>query len=158
MGLFKAEIVHSLNPFGPQNLPRRRLHMRFTSTPGTNLIATNFFKAICKFALSNLALPYLYPLLLQEGVNIEDFAIFLISRQVRIHSFAKFKLILMLINRNFGRLAACQRILKALSKVFLDYFSVGWIITASEIRQKEKYLRFRSKILKFIWRMELLGV
>ena len=112
-------------------------------------IVKNFGRAICTFAASKLANPYLVNLAATEGIEIEDFIQYAKGMKEKIVGLNHFRsLLLHEINEN-PKTAAYKRIFRGISEVFIKYFSVNWIFD-SKVQYKQAHLRFRFKILRRI--------
>jgi len=119
-------------------------------------ININYVKAIVSFANSHIAIPYLKTLLQSENVRFTDFTNFMNPEKVQINGICAFEALITIGKTDDAITAACKRMLKALSVVFIKYFSVNWIIH-SKLTNKLAYLKHRFKILRRIQNPEVLG-
>ena len=115
----------------------------------TKNIVKNYGKAICGFAASNLALPYLEPLIGEQNVKYSDFVQYANKKKDTIDSIETFKSIFMATDRDCERIKKYKWIFQKLAEVFIKYFSVNWIFTG-KITYKIAHLKFRFKILRRI--------
>lgn len=129
-------------------LPAKQLQVEDNSRPTKNM-AMNYGKAIASFLASHICLPYLDPQLEQTGVRYLEFIQFIDRSKAAIRSITNFRHLLIVTDKDDAKLAACKRILKALSEVFIKYFSVNWIIHG-KVTNKLVYLKYRSKMLRRI--------
>jgi len=111
----------------------------------------NYFKAIINFVNSNIALPYLKASIQQENVKFTTFVNFMSqSKECAQNGIQAFReMILESQATDDDNLAACKKILKQLSEVFIKYFSVNCIMH-SKINSKEAYLKYRFQMLRKI--------
>ena len=118
-------------------------------TRATKSIAKNYGKAICSFSCSELAIPYLDPLLKQENTNRADFIQFMKSAKRSIESLQSFRSLLLITAKDDIRTASFKKIFGLLGEVFIKFFSVNWIFSG-KILHKESHLQFRFKMLRRI--------
>jgi len=109
-------------------------------------IFRNFGRAICKFASSSLATPYLAPLLLQEGIELRDFLAYMEQTKEQINGLLSFRSVL-LPQHDMERAESYMKIFIEISAVFVKYFSVNWIFSG-KILNKDAHLKFRFKVLR----------
>lgn len=120
----------------------------------TKNISKNFGKAICKFASSPLALPYLTTFAQREEVNIGKFVKYIKSIQPKIDGLQHFRTILLKNESDSQEIVSFKKIFTDISEVFIKYFSVNWIFH-SKVSHKEAHLKFRFKMLRRIQNPEL---
>jgi len=111
-------------------------------------IFRNFGRAICKFASSSLATPYLSPLLQQEGIELREFLAYIEQTKEQINGLLSFRSVLLPQN-DMERAEAYMKIFMRISTVFVKYFSVNWIFSG-KILNKDAHLKFRFKVLRRI--------
>jgi len=117
-------------------------------------IPKNYGKAICNFATSSLAVPYLSVPLENEGVLLEDFVSYVLQIKGKIHGLHHFRSVLLDNQRDSVNVIKYKRLFRIISEVFIKYFSVNWIFN-SKIFHKEAHLKFRFKMLRRIQSPEL---
>jgi len=142
----------------PQSPAKRQRVPGFSLTSeasrATKNISKNYGRAICSFALSPLALPYLGKILEEEGVSLEDFINYIKEIKGTIDGLLHFRSII-LVNKNDGpEVIRAKRAFVGVSEVFIKYFSVNWIYN-SRVFHKEAHLKFRFKVLRRIKNPEL---
>ena len=115
----------------------------------TKNVVKNYGKAICSFAISELAIIYLEPMIQKEGVSIEDFVDFVQNIKETIDSIQTFRAVLMISDDDSAFVKAFKRIFVLIGEVFIKYFSVNWIFSG-RITHKEAHLKFRFKMLRRI--------
>jgi len=120
----------------------------------TKNIAKNFGKAICNFAVSPLAEPYLLPLLNKEGIDIAFFKGYLSGIKSDIDGLFKFRSLLIIVEEESAEVQATKRVFRDLGEVFIKYFSVNWIFHGRVIHKKA-HLKYRFKMLRRIRNPEL---
>jgi len=135
------------------NKPKNKKSKNNTANEGKSYaknVDLNFIKAIIAFANSHVAIPYLKVYVQQEGIKFSDFIMFIgqckdcITNGVQI-----FRSLLIGASNSDPTNAACIRIFKAISEIFIKCFSVNWI-TNSRLTHKVAYLKYRFKMLKRI--------
>ena len=109
----------------------------------------NFGRAICTFASSRLAIPYLTKLAALEGAEIEGFIQYTKSMKDKIVGLNHFRSLLLHEKNEDYKTVAYKRLFQGISEVFIKYFSVNWIFD-SKVKYKQAHLRFRFKILRRI--------
>jgi len=131
---------------------RRRIEgLYFTSEKArsTKNVVKNYGKAICSFAVSDLALPYLNPIIMNENVKLEDFVHFVSSIKETIESIQSFRTVLLESEDDKEEIKAFRRIFASIGEVFIKYFSVNWIFSG-RVTHKDAHLKFRFKMLRRI--------
>lgn len=120
----------------------------------TKNIAKNYGSAIATFACSAIALPYIKPLLEQEGLSLQAFIDYGKQMKKFITGIDSFRSSLLVKSTDGSMSASCKRVFQKISEVFIKYFSVNWIFTA-RIAHKLVYLKYRGKMLRRIQNPEL---
>jgi len=113
----------------------------------TKNIVKNYGKAICGFAASNLALPYLEPLIGEQNVKYSDFVQYANKKKDTIDSIENFKLVFLETDKDTQKEKFYKRLLKKMGEVFIKYFSVNWIFSG-KMTYKEAHLKYRFKMLR----------
>jgi hypothetical protein len=152
------DICHSENTPIKSNEYSQK-HSRRSQTPLVELpisqndtclknIAINYGKAIASFSASNLAAPYLEALLAQEKVvTLHQFQKFANQEKTKIGGMSSLRNVLVVGEGDDEKMAACKKMFRVLSEVFIKYFSVNWILTG-RLSHKMAYLKFRGKMLR----------
>lgn len=135
---------------------RRRTEERVTKEcyRATKNIAKNFGKAITSFAASELALPYLPPILAKEGISHSNFMSFLKSARDLIQGIDSFRSMLLANHDDEPVIKAGKRVFQQIGIIFVKYFSVNWIVHG-KCANKIIYLKHRFKILRRLQNPEL---
>ncbi len=120
----------------------------------TKNIVKNYGKAICNFAASKLAMPYLEPFIVKERLNFEKFSEYILDKKGSIESIESFRILFIVTSEDSEQEASYKRILKEMGIIFIKYFSVNWIYS-SKITHKEAHLKFRFKMIRRISNPEL---
>jgi len=115
----------------------------------TKNIVKNYGKAICSFACSDLASPYLSPMLREHGVQLKKFIEFIMKAKDGIESILSFRNYLLVTEEDSEETAKFKKIFSLISEVFIKYFSVNWIFSG-RLTYKESHLKFRFKLLRRI--------
>lgn len=133
------------------NPKKRRRLPGFSFTPEsvkeTKNIVLNYGRAISSFAVSNLALSYLEPLLEKEGVTLEKFKEFVMTMKKQIGGICSFRSMLMTSESNNEEEVKYKRIYRMLAEIFIKMFSVNWI-SHGKMGHKDTYLKYRFKMLR----------
>jgi len=120
----------------------------------TKNIAKNFGKAICSFATSKLAQPYLIPFLEQESLKEKDFIKFIERAKDGIEGLFSFRRVLLSSPNDSDEVLASKRVFVRISEVFIKYFSINWIFHG-KVFHKIAHVNFRFKMLRRIQCPEL---
>ena len=112
-------------------------------------IVKNFGRAISSFCLSDIALPYLEPLVNHEDVKLPNFHKFVSHGKENIDGIASFRGLLLVMKEDNRELRAYKQILQEMSIVFIKYFSVNWIFS-SRLKNRTAHLKSRFKMLRRI--------
>jgi len=146
-----------------QTSPQPRRRNRASGTPSNNAnedykatknLAKNYGKAITAFASSNLANPYLEPVLQKERLSLEDFLDYMKAAKDSIQGIDSFRAFLLVNDYDSHKLVAQKRAFQAMGIIFIKYFSVNWIMHG-RINNKIVYLKNRFKILRRIQNPEV---
>lgn len=119
------------------------------STRSIKNISKNFARAICSFAISDMALPYLNPLLRQEYVTREDFINFVNEIKPMVVGLFKFRSVLVTYPKDNQEVRAFKEVFRRIGEAFIKFFSVNWIYNG-KLQHKEAHLRYRFKMLRAI--------
>jgi len=120
----------------------------------TKNIVKNYGRAICAFALSKMALPYLKKILEKEGVSLRQFTNYVKQIKGTIDGLFHFRNIILINSTDSPTLAGNKRVFVGISEVFVKFFSVNWIYN-SRVFHKEAHLKFRFRVLRRIKHPEL---
>ena len=124
------------------------------ATSSTKNIAINYGKAISSFALSSLAVPYLQTFIDEKTIDLAEFIRFVSQAKESIGGIAGLRGLLLTHEEDDLKMTMCKKAFKAVSEVFIKYFSVNWIIHG-RVTHKLVYLKYRSKMLRRIQNPEL---
>jgi len=148
----------SLVSLDQSSLKKRRRIPGVSFTPenvrSTKNIAKNFGRAICTFATSHLAYPYLVPICEEYEISIQDFVAYVNNIKNKIDGLHKFRSILMIQKDDSQEVAIYKETFKKIGEIFIKNFSVNWIFSG-KVMHKEAHLKFRFKMLRRIRRPEL---
>lgn len=115
----------------------------------TKNLAKNYGKAIASFATTEIALPYLVPILLKEGLSMSDFLTYMKLAKDSIQGIDSFRAFLLITKGDSALNVAQKRAFQGISIAFIKYFSVNWIMHG-RISNKIVYLKYRFKVLRRI--------
>lgn len=136
-----------------QDSKRRRKIPGLVFTPinvrSTKNIVKNYGNAIASFAVSELAVPYLGPLLASEGLDLQGFQQYVYEKKNSLTNISNFRTLLKEYHEDGELENAYKRVFKSIAKIFVKYFSVNWIFSG-KITYRDEHLRFRSKMLRRI--------
>jgi len=118
------------------------------ATSAKNIIK-NYGRALQNFAISNMVLPYLSPLIQKEQVLLKDFRKFFYSKKKQVRSIAGLRSLLLVSKEDDAQTAAFKRIFKEISIIFIKFFSVNWIFSG-KLLNKIAHLKCRFKMLRRI--------
>lgn len=121
------------------------------SKPSSKNIVKNFGKAMCSFASSHLAMPYLERINSHSGgdVDLEDFQSHIHSKRDLIDSIDSLRSLLLITKNDDETLIGFKKIFQEISIIFIKYFSVNWIFQG-KMSHKQAHLRSRFKMLRRI--------
>jgi len=122
---------------------------RDQSKPSSKNIVKNFGKAMCSFASSDLALPYLDQINAKKNVNIEHFQDHIHKKRDLIDSIDSLRTLLLITKLDDEVMMGFKKLFQAISVIFIKYFSVNWIFQG-KMSHKQAHLRSRFKMLRRI--------
>jgi len=120
----------------------------------TKNIAQNFGRIICTFAVSDIAAPYLIPILEKENLNINLFKEFMNSKKKCMAGLVHFREALLVHKTDSSQVQGLKRAFQAIGEIFIKYFSINWIFNG-KVNYKKAYLKYRFKMLRRIKNPEL---
>jgi hypothetical protein len=132
------------SPTLPSNSPKT-----YDQLNAAKNISINYGKAICSFATSKLAVPYLEPYLTSEKISYDGFLHFIKQAKGSIGGIQSFRTLLIQNQNDEGRVKTYKKLYKMLAEVFIKLFSVNWIIHG-KVTHKLVYLKYRHKMLRRI--------
>jgi len=112
----------------------------------TNVIK-NYCRGIIAFALSEIVLKYLMPLLQKRHIELETFKAFIQANKSKINCIKQLRGMLLVTQDDGKEVTALKKIFKEITIIFLKYFSPNWIYN-SKITDKYAHLKYRFKILR----------
>jgi len=142
----------------PKASPKRQRIPGFNYTSeasrATKNIVKNYGRAICSFAISPMALPYLSDILEKEDVSLSQFINYIKHIKGTIDGLFHFRSIILANSQDDPETARAKRVFIGISEVFIKFFSANWIYN-SRVFHKEAHLKFRFKMLRRIKHPEL---
>jgi len=115
-------------------------------------IIKNYGKALCSFAASDLALPYIERIIEKRNfqfIKAKKFMEYINERKSQVNNIESIRALLIQKEKEDLNTKAYKQIFQDISVVFLKYFSVNWIYSG-KIIQKKAHLNFRFKMLRRI--------
>jgi hypothetical protein len=122
---------------------------RETSKPNSKNIVKNYGKAMCSFASSELALPYLKRINSNNEINLETFQDHIHKKRDLIDSIDSLRCLLLITKSDDEISIGFKRVFQEISIIFIKYFSVNWIFQG-KMSHKQAHLRARFKMLRRI--------
>jgi len=113
-------------------------------------IIKNFIKAISAFSTSDLALPYLIPLLDNTNVTQEKFVSYVFTYKEKVDSLKGLIDLTLAEDNESKETINCKKIFKDLSIIFLKYFAVNWIFGSTKLKHRKVLLKNRFIIKRKI--------
>lgn len=151
----KSEIASPVQKPPKKNKPKaKEIPKKTSKSPPLKNITVNYGTAMATFASSYHAIPYLKPLLIERGITMTDFNMFVTDAREAIRSIQTFRSLLIIDGKDNETTVACKEVFQRICVVFIKFFSVNWIMH-SRLRHKMDYLKFRFKMMRRIQRPEL---
>ena len=134
-------------------LPMRRPRQKPTSPEGNSKnIVKNYGKALCSFASSNVATPYLENIVEKNNysrVKVVDFMASIKLKKEKVNSIESLRKLLVPEAGDKEEELTYKRIFQQISIIFLKYFAANWIYSG-KLMHKNAHLKFRFKMLRRI--------
>jgi len=127
--------------------PRKARQSGSKSLPGVKNVVKNYGKAMCTFAYSDLATPYLEPIVKEENVTLNGFTEWIQDNKERVDSIDSLRWLLLPSSKEDEETACYKRVFQKISEIFLKFFSLNWIYSG-RLTHKETHLSFRRKMLR----------
>jgi len=149
----KLEETNSEDQHQEFPLPMRKPRQKRSHPEGDSKnIIKNYGKALCSFASSSMAIPYLETTISKRGyknVNIKEFMAYIKVKKESINSIESIRRLLIVSQEDDTINAAYKSIFQDISIIFLKYFAVNWIYNG-KLMHKSAHLKFRFKMLRRI--------
>ena len=120
----------------------------------TKTVVKNYGKAIASFAISNIAVLYLTPIVKEEKITLDEFTEYIGAAKETIEGIDTFRALLLVKSDDSSKLTAYKRVFGKIAEVFIKYFSVNWIFSG-RMANKKVHLMMRFKMLRRIQNPEL---
>ena len=132
-------------------LPMRKPRSKPTC-PNANSknIVKNYGKALCSFASSKVAIPYLDNIVEKnelKPVSVSSFAQYIKLKKEGLNSIESLRRLLVLESKDSVEISCYKILFKEVSIIFLKYFSVNWIF-GGRLAHKDAHMKFRFKMLR----------
>ena len=124
------------------------------SLPGIKNVVKNYGKAMCTFAYSDIAEPYLAPLLKKEQITREEFIEWIQNNKERVDGIERLRGLLLVSPQDEPLLASYKRVFQKISETFLKYFCVNWIY-GGKLTHRETHLSVMFKMQRRVKNPEL---
>jgi len=115
-------------------------------------IIKNYGKALCAFAASKTALPYLREFMERKGydrVDLNQFQQYMKLKKDNTNSMESLRKLLIAEAGDSSSMRTYKALFKDIAVTFLKYFAVNWIYSGKLV-QKQVHLKFRFKMLRRI--------
>jgi len=154
----KEEYLESPNiHLQPKSVPKKtRKPKRSAAKPlkGVKNVVKNYGKAMCSFAYSDMARPYLKEIVKRYGITINEFSEWVLNYKERVDSIESLRWLLLAMNSDDEATRRFKMIFQSISEIFLRFFCVNWIYSG-KLRHKETHLNFRTKMLRRVRNPEM---
>jgi len=120
----------------------------------TKTVVKNYGKAIASFSTSEIAEPYLLPLINHEECNYDDFIKYISIAKESIEGIDTLRGLLLVRPEDDPTKAAYKRVFQGIAEIFIKYFSVNWIFSG-RMMNKKAHLNLRHKMLRRVQHPEL---
>jgi len=149
-------------PIAKQDSPsnqRNRANGEFVtpySVRCTKNIVKNYGRAMCTFATSSMAKPYVEDIIKKHNfdLKLEEFYQFVEANKEVVDSIERLKNMMIVTPEDKPAIALSKQLFRLVGEVFIKYFSVNWIFS-SKIMHKQPHLQFRFKLLRRLRNPEL---
>ena len=137
-------------------IKRGRKPKQSSSKPltGVKNVVKNYGKAMCSFAYSEMAKPYLQVIVKRHNITIQEFSEWVQNYKERVDSIESLRWLLLALPSDEESIRACKRVFQNISEIFLRFFCVNWIYSG-KLRHKQTHLNFRTKMLRRVRNPEL---
>lgn len=115
----------------------------------TKNIMKNYARAICAFAVDQIAYPYLEQILAEFKIKQDEFKTYMKELKDQICSIKAFRDSLLPSYSDGENERSKKKAFQKIGEIFMKYFSVNWVFT-SRIGNKMEHLKYRFKILRRI--------
>lgn len=131
----------------PLSSPSVSETMKEPKVTSSKTIVKNFGKAMCSFASSELALPYIREICNKGEGFMKAFQLYIKKKKKTVDSIEHLRVLLLVNERDNEDSALYKRIFQHLSIIFIKYFSVNWIFQG-KMTYKDIHLKARFKMLR----------
>jgi len=132
-------------------LPMRKPRSKPSCPEGNSKnIVKNYGKALCSFASSVTAVPYIENIISNRSflyIKRDSFMDYIKDKKEGIHSIESLRRLLVENTDDNKEIRAYKKLFQEISIIFLKYFSVNWIF-GGKLMHKNAHLKFRFKMLR----------
>lgn len=118
---------------------------------GTKIVR-NYAKALCSFAYSEMAVPYLL-IIIKENfpgqVELDEFQKCIKDKKGKTASIPSLRKLLMEEDKDNSKERAYKRMFTEISIIFIKFFAVNWIFSG-KVKYRLEHLKYRHKMLRRI--------
>jgi len=107
----------------------------------------NYSRAMTTFALSDMARPYLAPILDKSHQKRDAFILFIKSKKKKANCIKGLRELLLVKENDSEETCCLKKAFREISVIFLKFFSVNWIFHG-KIADRIAHLRYRFRILR----------
>ena len=146
--IFRNKILENINlssPMSEASHKEKAVNLHDNHSPIN--IMKNYCRGITNFALSDLAIKYLVPLLKKHQLDLEAFRVFIRAKKPKINCIKQLRGLLLVKKDDREEMAAMKDIFREITIIFLKYFSPNWIYN-TRIADKYAHLKYRFKVLR----------
>jgi len=147
--LFEQEI----SPL-PKPILKKPTTSRPKPLPGIKNVVKNYGKAMCSFAYSDIAEPYLAPMLQKEQITRAGFVEWIQNNKERVDGIERLRWLLLVSPQDEELIGSYKRVFQKISEIFLKYFCVNWIY-GGKLTHRETHLSLMFKMQRRIKNPEL---
>ena len=120
-----------------------------SAAKGTKIVR-NYAKALCSFAASDMAIPYLKDMIskdFQGKADIAGFQKHMKDQKGKTASISSLRGLLMINKNDTEREKAYKQMFSQISILFLKFFAVNWIFSG-KVKYRLEHLKYRQKMLR----------
>jgi len=132
-------------------LPLRKSRQTVTSSDeDSKNIIKNYGKALCSFAASKMAVPYLKAIIIKKNfhtIQAEQFISFIREQKDVVNNIESLRGLLIVGQDDSEVLKMFKDLFKEISVVFLKFFAVNWIYNG-RLKHKKAHMKYRFSMLR----------
>jgi hypothetical protein len=133
---------------------RKKKPARVKPIVGVKNVVKNYGKAMCSFACSEIAKPYLSPILKEEKAKKDKFITWVQNNKENVDNIESLRSALLSSENDSTEIAGYKRSFQKISLIFLKYFCINWIFSG-KLTHTQTHLMFWHKMLRRVKNPEL---